>query len=282
MSAFWWLASYPKAGNTWLRAVWTAYREPDAPLDINRLHGGPTASSRSVFDEWAGVESSDLTAAEIERLRPAVWRYRAAVVTPRVLVKVHDAWTVTDRGEPIFPPEITRGIIYIVRHPGDVAVSFAAHSGVPVSTALEWLCQDDYVLSPEGHRQRDQVPQRLLSWSGHVASWVDTAAQPLIVVRYEDLLTAPVAEFRRVLAFTDGVVDDVRLERAVEMARFERLRAHEQRHGFRERPAASTSGFFRTGRAGQWRDQFTPQMRSRLLECHGAMMARFGYLEENA
>lgn len=42
-----WLASYPKSGNTWMRILLTNYlRDGDEPADINNLDGGPIASAR--------------------------------------------------------------------------------------------------------------------------------------------------------------------------------------------------------------------------------------------
>jgi hypothetical protein len=45
MGSILWLASYPKSGNTWMRALLTNYeRNADSPADINKLKGGPIAS----------------------------------------------------------------------------------------------------------------------------------------------------------------------------------------------------------------------------------------------
>ena len=66
-----WLASYPKSGNTWLRAVLTNYlRDDREPASINALVGGPVASDRETFSEIVGLDSSDLTPEEILRHRP--------------------------------------------------------------------------------------------------------------------------------------------------------------------------------------------------------------------
>ena len=63
-----WLASYPKSGNTWMRILLTNYmRNADEPADINRLDGGPIASARQVFDDNVGVEASVLKRAGIGR-----------------------------------------------------------------------------------------------------------------------------------------------------------------------------------------------------------------------
>ena len=105
-----WLASYPKSGNTWVRVLLTNYlRNGEAPADINRLDGGPIASARLWFDEWAGIEASALDDKIIERLRPDVYRCMAIESTETLYMKAHDAWYRTDRGEPLFPPDITGG-----------------------------------------------------------------------------------------------------------------------------------------------------------------------------
>ncbi|NOZ51459.1 MAG: sulfotransferase domain-containing protein, partial [Chloroflexi bacterium] len=79
MNGIIWLASYPKSGNTWMRVFLTNYlRDSDEPAEINNLDGGPIASARDIFDRVIGVESSDLTAEEIDRFRPAVYEQVAA------------------------------------------------------------------------------------------------------------------------------------------------------------------------------------------------------------
>ncbi|NJK96875.1 MAG: sulfotransferase domain-containing protein, partial [Bacteroidales bacterium] len=120
-----WLASYPKSGNTWFRAFLANLLHPgDKPADINELEGGPIASSRALFDEATGLSSSDLTPAEIENLRPFVYRYIARNSTEIIFHKIHDAYTLTSEGVALVPAEATRCAIYFVRNPLDVAVFF--------------------------------------------------------------------------------------------------------------------------------------------------------------
>ena len=65
------LASYPKSGSTWLRAVLTNYLRDDAePAAINALIGRPLAGDRDAFDETLRLESSDRTQDEVLRYRP--------------------------------------------------------------------------------------------------------------------------------------------------------------------------------------------------------------------
>ena len=42
-------------------------------------------------------------------------------------------------GEWLYPPEAIHSVIYLVRHPFDVAVSFAPHMNLPLNEAVELM-----------------------------------------------------------------------------------------------------------------------------------------------
>lgn len=271
-----WLVSYPKSGNTWVRVFLANYtRDAASPVDINDLER-LGANSRSCFDELAGVEASELTAEEVRMYRPAVYRQISAQSDGLRVIKVHEAFGVNGSGEPIFPADVTRHVVYIARNPLDVAVSFAHHCNVSPECAVGYLCQEDFTLDVDPSRMYDHLPQRLLSWAGHAASWLDGSALPALVVRYEDMIDDPHSVFAGVLTALGLPVEPERLARAIEFSAFEELRRQERRHGFRERPARAAS-FFREGGVGNWRESLTPVQVGRILEVNGPMMKRFGY-----
>ncbi len=279
MKTIWWLASYPKSGNTWVRLFLASYRKEDAEsLHINHL-GGHIAASREMFEEFAGVDSSVLTPEEIERYRPRVYRALAARQTRPVFLKVHDAWRRGPCGEPLFPAEATAGGIYVVRNPLDVAVSYAHHAGCSLEEMVARLGDDAYAASRSQDRPGSQLTQRLLSWSGHVRSWVDDSGLPLLVTRYEDLLADPAAAFTAIVRFAGLPVDPERLRRALDDTRFDRLQAQETEEGFAERGPGSTRPFFGKGRAGSWREELSPELARRVVDAHRDTMRRFGYLD---
>ena len=172
MSGIYWLASYPKSGNTWLRIVLANLQaNQDIPVSINELPT-PIASDRALFDRIAGIESADLLPEEVERLRPQIYRHLAQRSAEPLLLKVHDAYTFLPCGDPLFPTEITLGVIYILRNPLDVAVSLAAHFDCDLDTAIGYMATDGLTLSSSLEVYRHQFPQRISSWSGHVCSWM--------------------------------------------------------------------------------------------------------------
>ena len=198
MSSIVWLASYPKSGNTWVRILLANYLSgAQEPVDINHLLVSSMASARGPFDQCCGIEASALDESLVDRLRPAVYRRLAADSSDDLFMKVHDAWSETVPGQPMFPADVTRAVVYVVRNPLDVAVSAAAHWDVEPDQVVEWMCDPDYCYNAAATRLPDQLRQFLGSWSDHARSWLDRSALPSHLVRYEDLHVDPGARADR-------------------------------------------------------------------------------------
>ena len=277
-----WLASYPKSGNTWTRVLLANLLSPaDEALSINRIGDGLPSimpSSRSPFDELAGIPSADCTDDEVDELRPGVYRAHAAHAEQdgtRLFVKVHDAFHHTPAGEPVFPEDVTVGAIYLLRNPLDVAVSWTFHVGqTDVARGVARVNDPEAAL---GGCRSIQMRQRLFDWSRHVESWLG-APFPVLRVRYEGLLADTAGQLARMARFLglDGASDEGRLRRAVACADFARLRKDEEREGFRER-APATRRFFRSGKAGDWHRHLTAAQVREVVHRHGRVMAANGY-----
>ncbi|MEA2437071.1 MAG: hypothetical protein QOF65_1627 [Thermoleophilaceae bacterium] len=272
-----WLASYPKSGNTWMRALFTAWRS-GGPVDLDELDGAPMAAGRAVFAEELGVLSTSMTAEEVDLLRPRVDEAVAARADRPLLRKAHDAYFPGPAGEAILSAAATHGAVYLIRDPRDVAVSYAHHHGRPPEWARGHMNDPHATVDVDREPVPRHLRQRLGTWSDHVRSWVDEAPFPVEVFRYEDLLEAPVREFARALAFAGfAPADAAVVAAAVEHASFDRLRRAEDEHGFRERDPKSAGEFFRRGSAGAWHDELPPELAAAIADDHAEVMERFGY-----
>jgi hypothetical protein len=280
MGKIFWLASYPKSGNTWLRILLTNYlRNAEQPADINSLDGGPSASARQVFDDHVGLEASDLTQEQIERYRPFVYEKMSQQAKEPLFLKVHDAFTYTPYGYPLISKSATAGVIYLLRNPLDVAVSFAHHGASTVERMVQKMAEEDFAFVDNPQRLHTQLRQRLLSWSGHVRSWVDEPGLRVMVMRYEDLKADTMAVFRAIVRFCGLDVDQARIEKAVRFSQFEQAQKQEAQHGFSERMGADA--FFRKGQVGAWREELSPELAQKMIADHGPVMQRFGYLDQD-
>ena len=274
-----WLASYPKSGNTWLRAVLTNYLQDEgAPAAINALVGSGIAIGREVFDEYLGVPSSDMTPDEILSFRPLLHELLAAELLRPTFVKVHDACIRTAAG-PLFPGAATAGAIYLVRNPCDVAVSFAHHQQWTLDRSVALMNRPTAHL-PAGRRGLPAtLPEPLLSWSGHVSSWLESAL-PVHAVRYEQMLADPARAFGGVVRFAGLEWDAPRLARP-NRPRPLRPPARRGGSGRVRRTAADGAVILPGGTSGGWRRALAPSQVDALVDAHAPVMERCGYLRES-
>jgi len=278
MGGIYWLASYPKSGNTWFRAFLRNLQEDgDEPVDINELATGSIASARGWLDEVLGFDTAELTPDEVEQLRPAVygWSLHDEEIGYH---KIHDAYATTPGGEPLVSRVATLGALYIIRNPLDVAPSAANHWHCTLDEAIEHMGEPNMAHCRSRRRLPPQVRQRLLTWSAHVLSWVDAPDLRCEVIRYEDMQADPLSTFTAAAAFLALPHDAERVSKAIRFSRFDELARQEADKGFRERPQHAER-FFREGKSGGWRDKLTPGQVERTMADHSEVMRRFGYLD---
>jgi aryl sulfotransferase len=275
MAGFYWLASYPKSGNTWFRAFLSNLSDDQSgPHAINQMNDGDIASQRKWLDDALGFDTADLTADEIDELRPAVYRWTAAR-GQATCYKIHDARVINGLDDPTY----VSGTLYIVRNPLDVAPSYAHQFNCSVDDAIAHMGNPNltYCANPNGISL--QVRQFLLSWSAHIASWLDAPDVATHVIRYEDMHTKPLETFMHAAQFLGLPHDIASIERAIGFSSFSELAAQEAASGFRENMRAGQR-FFRRGECGGWRDSLSVEQVHRIVTDHREMMARFGYLQE--
>ena len=269
-----WVASYPKSGNTWVRAfLHNLMRNPAEAYDINRLSDLTLGDSQvRWFQKFVNKPAKDFTNEELAALRPRVHKMFTEASRDPVFVKTHNA-VMEYGGGPMISLQHTAAAIYIVRNPLDVVLSHSDHYGNSIDRTIEIMSTIGSITSAGEHN----VPELHSSWSNNVLSWTATPNPALHVVRYEDMLDKPYGTFSGIVRFLRLPATRERIERAIKRSSFKVLQEQERRHGFIERTNVSER-FFRVGKSGQWRTGLTPEQVERMVAAHGEQMARFGYL----
>lgn len=254
-----WLASFPKSGNTWTRVLLANYFMPpgEAP-DINTLHRFTTGDTRQdFFDRVHGKPYVARNFDEWLMIRPKVMRAIAASKPGHHFVKTHCQCRPIGPYD-LIPPETTAAAIYIMRNPFDVVLSYARHMNEDVDSAITRMTDPKAVnIRPSG------ICEFVGRWDEHIETWLGAPGLPLHVMRYEDMLADIEGQMRALLGFLRVPVQDGQMRRAIRAASFDSLKKQEQQKGFRERPAEMKQ-FFKTGRAGGWRNELNPEQVGRL------------------
>lgn len=280
MSGIYWLASYPKSGNTWFRIfLENLLADGEHPADINRLSVTANAAVRHTLDVVLGFASADLSEDELAKLRPAIYGWKESGASPARYLKIHDAYSYSSDGTPLVSLEGTLGALYMVRNPLDIAPSLANHFNIDLEAAVSMLVDATGTLLLSRGRLFPQVRQQLLCWSRHVLSWVDAPSLACHVIRYEDMLCRPLETFTGAARFLRLPDEPLRIAKALRFSDFSELVRQENSVGFRER-ATAKARFFNQGRSGQGRLCLSAEQVRRIVDAHGPVMERFGYLDE--
>ena len=214
---------------------------------------------------------SEVSLDELAEARPRVHRAIARRVPGFIFIKTHHLLG-NHRGTPTITPEVTAAAIYLVRNPLDIVVSYSAFRAIGIDTTIGLLNQPGRMLP----KSKSTSYQLIGSWSENVESWTRNSPRGLLIVRYEDILDDPLAEFTRIVRFLRMDASDEAIARAQELSAFTILRDVEESFGFNERPS-TTKNFFRSGRKDEWKDVLTPAQISKIVEPNIQLMRQFGY-----
>ncbi len=236
------IVSYPRSGNTWTRFLVANLVHPEHPV----------------------------TFANIERLIPDCEamssRYVKRVPRPRT-IKSHE----------YFDPRYKK-VIYIVRDPRDVALSY-----YDFSRKYRHI-EDSY---PLPRFVSDFVGARLSSadwgtWGENVSSWLYTrnGRAEFLLLRYEDMLENAECELSKVARFLGIELTKERLAAAIERSSADRMRSLEASQGDQwvsTRNKRSDIPFVRTASSGLWKEKLPASSIAEIESAWGPLMRELGY-----
>lgn len=275
------IASYPKSGNTWMRALLTSLLQPDRPLVLDDLLGHTNLVDSSWASEEFGVDVTELGVERLDEMRATLLRDRhdeLRAAGELEFVKLHGANRALESGRRLADASAGRAIV-LVRHPFDIVASYAEFVRSDPDMIIDAMTRPDAQIDRTGRSRPHRLPETQQSWALHAASWCIDPPLPTAVVRYEDLLERPVVELGRVAEFLGFDPESAELDSAVAACRFERLQQTERRQGIAWKPHADVA-FFRAGTAGNGSEVLTQSQRDRLVVSAGVMMQRLGYLPD--
>ncbi len=273
-----WLASYPKSGNTWVRAflytlLMSLAGTPANDLDLDAVaYFGESDRTVAYYRPHLPNPAAICDRAAVAAARPKVQADIAMGSPGPVMIKTHNA-LIDYLGAPLVNRAVSAGAVYVVRNPLDVAISLAHFRGASIDAAIDEMA----TAGAATETNDDDVYFVTGSWSENVASWTTPPTGAILPVRYEDMLASPVETFTAIAAHVRMPATANQIAHAIDLTRFDRMRHAEDARGFLEKPP-HVERFFREGRAGQWQATLTDAQVERIVTAHGKEMGRFGYL----
>ena len=269
-----WIASYPKSGNTWVRALVSTYLySANGEFNFNLLNKIHKFTQEKFISPLANLDELKKNPLKITEYWKSA-QLRINLDNQIKFLKTHNA-CVAYKNRWFTDETNTIGYIYIVRDPRAVACSLAAHSEISIEKAVDDLINKDQI----GYNGPYKLAETPGSWKINYMSWKKRKKFGGIIIKYENLIDNAEKEFRKILDFLNKLmpiaVDDKKILKTINSCSFSNLSKMENEYGFTE---AIKNKFFRKGTKDSWKNELNSDLRKKLEENFKSEMNELGYL----
>ena len=283
-----WIASYPKSGNTWVRAFLTSLlfkkEEKTSFEDLIKINIYPR---RSHFKNFTN-EFNDLNKLS------NFWIKTQQIINKDKKVrflKTHHA-TCKINGNNFTNIENTLGRIYIVRDPRNVVSSYKYHFSIKtIEEATQILFNKNQVIGNQEKKNDitkfndNKVCTLISSWANHYNSWKLSWGNNLLI-KYENLITNPQMEFGKIKNFIEQLsnskIDEKKFINSIKENSFKKLKELENEIGFSEGAYdynfKKKKKFFNLGPKNDWKKILNKNISKKIENEFYTEMRELGYI----
>ena len=281
-----WIASYPKSGNTLVRSMLASYFfSKEGIFNFDLLKNIGQFPNNNLFEKL-GIDTTD----EDKTIKNYLNAQKHLIVNNSIkLLKTHSS-LFNIRNNLFTDLKNSLGVIYIVRDPRDVAISYANHNDLPVSTSTDNIINKHYI---GGIKNAINIADKTLvytgNWSFNFQSWKSFSEHnKYLLIKFEELIENRELIFLKILEFLHKLqnkkfkVDNQKLKNVISSTSFENMKKLEELNGFNESKAKKITGqtikFFNRGSKNNWKKNLDTKMIHKIENAFRNEMRELGYL----
>ena len=279
-----WIASYPKSGNTWLRTLISAYYySKDGKFTQNLIKNIGQFPEKKHFHGFdylpqLVIDTSRFWIKAQERINSD--KKLRFFKTHNVFGKINDR-EFTNKANSI-------GCIYIVRDPRNVITSLSNHYELNYSQALTWMLNERKFIYDYEKLQEYSDFQFISSWSNNYKAWKSQKEFPLKIVKYEDLMTKTYEVFTEIIEFINEItnnsekINKLKIKNSINTTSFSKLKENERKYGFSESIKSRNENkqipFFFLGPENDWNKILDDEFKIKLNEIFKKDLEELNYI----
>jgi hypothetical protein len=276
-----WVVSYPKSGNTLVRAILTSliYSE-DGNFNFNLLKKIDQYPQNHHFEALTN-KFDDIN--ELSKFW-TISQDKLNLDKKIKFLKTHHLrcgignYTFTNSKNTI-------GTIYIVRDPRDVIISFAQHHSISIEKAEYTMFDSTAYEFPEREKNPDLALRTLLgSWSDHYNSCTKNNKN-LLFIKYENLIKNKKSELSRIIKFVNNYIkiptSETKINNCINSTTFESMKKYEEKGLFEENSFDKNDKkikFFNYGKEGNWKSVLSKELVLNIEKKFQKEMKELGYI----
>jgi len=271
-----WIPSYPKSGNTWVRAFLSTYLySSDGIFNYNLINKIEEFPEHNILNRF--MNSKDFhNLAEVSKH----WIAAQQIINlnkKNTFLKTHGSLC-SINGKIFTNSANTLVFIYVVRDPRNVIISMSNHFGISQEESFKNIANEKYIIYPKMNNQI--YPATFVgSWKGHYKSWKNFKSVNKIIIRYEDLINNTETTLKKIVNFlsqhSEVIYNKDKLVEAMKNTNFENLKKYEEEYGFN---MGQKGKFFYLGKENNWKKLLDPVIDDKITELFKSEMSELGYI----
>lgn len=278
-----WIASYPKSGNTWLRALLSSYYYSEKGLFEKKLLNYTGQFPEKSHFKYFNYDQTIVTETS------KYWIKAQKIINEKKQIrffKTHNFFGQIN-GNSFTDKNNSLGCVYIIRDPRNVITSLKNHYELNYNEALNFMMSEKKYLY-DYHKTNDYSDfQFISSWEKNYQSWKMQNEIPVKIIRYEDLIEKTFATFEEVLGFINSItknndsINKAKLKNAIKSTEFNKLKKIENTVGFDESVLSHNKkdkiNFFHLGPANDWNNLLPEELKIKLNNSLKNNLLEFNY-----